>query len=804
MHAGTANDVNWDELDRYAAIVNQQIDLLINYTAGDAFLYRQRARAAVAADTRLNIGGTALAVILSALVAWLLARRVIGPVAAASAVAGRIADGQLDVEIPQGSADELGELLAAMRVMRENIKTMMQNEVAQRRSAQARLADALESSSEGIIVVDNQGHIALANRQAVDFLGCSPDVFAAAPTGRADGWTALLASGEDLLMTREIHLADGRWLRVSRNTTQEGGVIVVCSDISLMKEQEATLKGANLRLDAALDNMLQGLCLYDADDRLQVVNHRFFEIFGLPPERVRPGITFYEILELSIAAGNHPGRSASQLQLDHTDFVARHLTGTRFIELHGGRVVASTHRPTSDGGWVATHEDVTERRLAEAKIIHMAGHDALTNLPNRMLFREQMEHALGRVDRGEGIAVLYLDLDRFKAVNDTLGHPIGDALLCKVTERIGAVVRGTDTVSRLGGDEFAILQIGAPQPTGAKVLATRVIEAIGELFDVEGHQIVIGASIGIAIAPNDGTEPDQLLKNADMALYRAKSTGRGTYHFFQPEMDAQMQARRILELDLRKALAAGQFELFYQPFVDLLTNKVSGFEALVRWNHPVRGLVPPDEFIPLAEEIGLIAPLGEWVLKKACLEAATWPGNLSVAVNLSPAQLRSRAFVFSVVAALEDSHLAATRLELEITETVLLQNTEATLQALHQIRQLGVRIAMDDFGTGYSSLSYLRSFPFDKIKIDRSFVAELDEKNDSVAIIRAVTGLAGSLGMTTTAEGVETKEQLDILRLEGCTQVQGYLFSRPRPTKDLPAVLREFEARKLRVVGARD
>ena len=502
-----------------------------------------------------------------------------------------------------------------------------------------------------------------------------------------------------------------------------------------------------------------------------------------------------------MAAGNHPGRTASDLLSEHTDFVARHATGTKFQELHGERVVASTHRPTSDGGWVATHEDVTDRRRAEAKIIHMAGHDALTNLPNRILFREQMEQALTRVDRGEGVAVLYLDLDRFKGVNDTLGHPIGDVLLRKVTERLRAVVRETDTVARLGGDEFAILQIGAPQPTGATILATRVIEAIEELFDVEGHQVVIGASIGIAVAPNDGTEPDQLLKNADMALYRAKSTGRGTYHFFQPEMDAQMQARRILELDLRKAFVADQFELYYQPFVDLVTNKVSGFEALVRWNHPERGLVPPDEFIPLAEEIGLIAPLGEWVLKNACLEAATWPDHLSVAVNLSPAQLRRRTSVFSVVAASQESHWRQPGWSWRSTKPCCCRTPRRCWRRFIDIRQLGVRIAMDDFGTGYSSLSYLRSFPFDKIKIDRSFVGGLDAVGDSVAIIRAVTGLAGSLGMTTTAEGVETEEQLDILRTEGCTHVQGYLFSWPRPTKDIPALLRTLEEREARATG---
>jgi diguanylate cyclase (GGDEF)-like protein len=542
--------------------------------------------------------------------------------------------------------------------------------------------------------------------------------------------------------------------------------------------------------------MLQGLCLYDAENRLQVVNQRFCDIFGLAPKQVQPGITFYEILELSVAAGNHAGTTASELLTDHMDFVAQHPTGTRFLELRGRRVVASTHRPTSDGGWVATHEDVTDRREAEAKIIHMAKHDAITNLPNRILFRERMEQALSH--RGERVAVLYLDLDRFKSVNDTLGHPIGDALLCAVTERLQTLVRGTDTVARLGGDEFAILQIGASQPTGATILATRVIEAIAEYFDLEGHQVIIGTSIGIAVAPTDGTEPDQLLRNADMALCRVKATGRGTYHFFQPEMDAQMQARRILELDLRKALGAGQFEVYYQPFVDLMTSEVKGFEALARWNHPERGVVPPDQFIPIAEEIGLIVPLGEWVLKQACLEAATWPGNLTVAVNLSPAQFRNRTLVLSVLSALGDSGLAATRLELEITETVLLQDTAIVLEALHQIRELGVRFAMDDFGTGYSSLSYLRSFPFDKIKIDRSFVVELGKKKDGLAIVHAVTDLGSRLGMITTAEGVETEEQLESLRTTGCNQVQGYLFSRPRPAKDIPALLQELMPREFR------
>jgi diguanylate cyclase (GGDEF)-like protein len=407
--------------------------------------------------------------------------------------------------------------------------------------------------------------------------------------------------------------------------------------------------------------------------------------------------------------------------------------------------------------------------------------------------------------------VLYLDLDRFKSVNDTLGHPVGDALLCAVTERLGRLVRGTDTVARLGGDEFAILQVGAQQPTGAKALAARIIESLAQPFEIDGHQIVIGTSVGVALAPTDGREPDQLLKNADMALYRAKADGRGIYHFFQPEMDAQMQARRMLELDLRKAMSADEFELHYQPKIDLATNKVGGFEALLRWKHPVRGFVSPAEFIPLAEEIGLIVPLGEWVLKQACTEAAKWDNRLSVAVNLSAAQFRSSTLVLSVVSALGSSGLAASRLELEITETVLLHDTAAVLQSLHQLRDLGVRTSMDDFGTGYSSLSYLRSFPFDRIKIDRSFVGEVTKNNDCVAIIRAVVSLGASLGMETTAEGVETEEQLEILRAEGCTQAQGYLFSPARPASELPALLqklsssttgRRSKSRSARVAGA--
>jgi len=422
----------------------------------------------------------------------------------------------------------------------------------------------------------------------------------------------------------------------------------------------------------------------------------------------------------------------------------------------------------------------------------MARHDALTDLPNRILFKERIQDALGRVPRGENAAVLCFDLDRFKSVNDSLGHPAGDALLKLVAERMRETLRKADTVARFGGDEFAVVQVGGVQPQESTALAQRIIEVLSAPYDLNGQQVVIGVSVGIAIAPMDGAEPELLLKNGDMALYRAKNDGRGVYRFFEPEMDARMQLRRTLEIDLRHALSNGEFELFYQPVLNVATHEVTNFEALLRWHHPQRGLVPPAEFIPLAEEIGLIVPLGEWVLRQACADAAGWPDHIKVAVNLSPVQFRNKKLLEAVVMALATSQLPARRLELEITEGVLLVEHEATVSMLHELRALGVSIAMDDFGTGYSSLSYLRSFPFDKIKIDGSFIRNISDQDSSLAIIRAVTGLGASLGMETTAEGVETKEQLQRIRSEGCTEIQGFLISKPCPITEVPDLLAKY------------
>jgi diguanylate cyclase (GGDEF)-like protein len=469
------------------------------------------------------------------------------------------------------------------------------------------------------------------------------------------------------------------------------------------------------------------------------------------------------------------------------------------LETPTGRAFRVVGHPKQGGGWVATFEDVTERRDAQAQIFHMARHDALTNLPNRTLFREQLEHALRLIKRNEKVAVFCIDLDHFKDVNDSLGHPIGDELLKEVGRRLGQCVREGDTVSRLGGDEFAIVQIGGEvQVAEASAVASRVIEVVGTPYLIQGHQVIVGASIGISVAPGDGSDPDQLLKNADMALYRAKADGRGAFRFFETGMDARAQARRLMEVDLRAALLRGEFEVYYQPIYDLKADQIICFEALLRWNHPLRGLIPPVEFIALAEETGLIIPIGDWVLRTACMNAVRWPQDVRVAVNLSPAQFKNRNLVTSVIAAVSASGLAANRLELEITESVLLEDSEGTLATLHKLRDLGVRISMDDFGTGYSSLSYLRSFPFDKIKIDRSFVHELATRGDSMAIVRAVTGLGKSLGISTTAEGVETREQLALLRSEGCNEVQGFLFSQPRPAAEVEKMLTKG---RLRVVA---
>jgi diguanylate cyclase (GGDEF)-like protein len=438
---------------------------------------------------------------------------------------------------------------------------------------------------------------------------------------------------------------------------------------------------------------------------------------------------------------------------------------------------------------VAVHEDVTERRRAEARITHLAHHDHLTDLPNRAFFREELTQAVARMRRDETFAVLWLDLDRFKNVNDTLGHSVGDDLLKQVGLRLSDCAGPGNFTARLGGDEFSIICGHGQKPDEIGRLAQRIIDAVCLPYSIDEQQIIVGVTVGIAIAPNDGVDPDQLLKNADIAMYRAKADGRGTYRFFEPEMDRLIQSRRALEIDLRRALTNGQLELYYQPLINRVSGTVTAMEALLRWNHPERGLIQPGDFIPLAEEAGLISSLGEWVVRTACAEALTWSPTIKVAVNLSAIQFKGGNLVHTILSALARSGLVASRLEVEITESVLLDDDPATVAVLHQLRGLGVRIVMDDFGTGYSSLSYFRRFPFDKIKIDRSFIRDVTDEGDGLKIVRSIIQLANSLKIDVVAEGVETAEQLRIVSQEGCTEFQGYFFSKPQPASRIAEVI---------------
>jgi diguanylate cyclase (GGDEF)-like protein len=558
----------------------------------------------------------------------------------------------------------------------------------------------------------------------------------------------------------------------------------------LLRRTHGELHTQNERFDAALNNMSQALCMVDTEQRLIVCNQRYTELFALPLDAAAPRTPIGDILH-KIASGSHSmGELASAIHLKQEMLIRDESAGTFVTEQSAERSISVSHRPMPGGGWIATYEDITERRLADARIAYMAHHDALSGLPNRVLFRERLEYEVGRLERKGGwLAVLCLDLDHFKNVNDTLGHPAGDLLLQVVAQRLRGCVREGDTVARLSGDEFAILQPSPEQPQDARTLAERLVKVLGMPYDIDGHRVVISVSAGIALAPLDGYDADDLLKKADVALYRAKFSGRSCSRFFEPEMRTQLQARLTMEADLREALEGRQLELFYQPLFNLEENRIRGFEALLRWHHPKRGLVSPDQFIPVAEDTGLIVPIGEWVLQQACKDASGWPTDIRVAVNLSPLQFMSPRLAGAVADAMAQAGLAASRLELEVTESVLLQDSEVVLGLLNELHGMGLRIALDDFGTGYSSLSYLRRFPFSKIKIDRSFLMELTDGPDSAAFVDAIVNIASSLGMTSTAEGVETAEQLAQIRRAGCTDAQGYYFGRPRPNTHVLALL---------------
>ncbi|HLH87037.1 MAG TPA: PAS-domain containing protein [Xanthobacteraceae bacterium] len=582
-------------------------------------------------------------------------------------------------------------------------------------------------------------------------------------------------------------LRDGRMIQVTHQPMEEGGWVAIHEDVTAEKLAEAglikkseELRRANMRFDAALNNMSQGLCMYDAEQRIVVANNRFAEIYGLTAEQIRAGLTVRQLVEYRIANGSYTGTVE--------EYVGRIFEEATDIQTHaGGRVVSIQRLRLPDGSVLTTHEDITDRRQSEAKVAFMAHHDLLTGLANRTFFMEKIEEAGARLRRrGEAFSVFMLDLDRFKDVNDSLGHPAGDALLKEMAQRLRSSLRETDVLARLGGDEFAILQGGEThQRDSAIMLAVRINEVVARPFELEGRRVTIGTSIGIALAPQDGVDPDDLIKKADLALYRTKSQGRNGFNFFDANMTAEADARHQLENEMREGIARNEFELFYQPMYDAETRAMRGAEALVRWRHPQKGLVPPDRFIPLAEDTGLIVQLGGWILQKACTDAAAWPDHVKVAVNLSSMQFRKGDLFDIILCALVESGLPPERLEVEITESVLLENEANYATLLQQLKNIGVAIVLDDFGTGYSSLGYLTKFPVDKIKIDKSFTQGLIARAECAAVIASVLTLARGLDIATTAEGVETEDQYDMLRAAGVNFVQGYLFCRPCPAAEL-------------------
>ena len=559
------------------------------------------------------------------------------------------------------------------------------------------------------------------------------------------------------------------------------------------REREAALAG---QFDTALNNMPHGLCMFAADGRLAVMNHCFSQMMKLSDDLVHSGASASDIAAACVSSGSISEASARIILLEIENSQARDIITTD-PDIVRGRSLSWTFQPMAGGGAVVLLEDITERRNAEARITHLARYDELTALPNRVNFRDEIERLLAVPHDAEQLsALLFIDLDQFKQVNDTLGHPCGDQLLCAVADRLRAMLRPEDFVARFGGDEFVVFQQNIKSAEEAAGLARRMVDHLSERYKIDNHLVEIGASVGIATA-SPGISADTLLKNADMALYRAKADGRGTFCFFRDEMAQTVEARRILELDLRKALANEEFELFYQPLVNLKSGRIATCEALLRWNHPVRGTVSPIDIIPVAEDMGLIVDLGRWILRKACMECMKWPETVSVAVNFSPQQFHQRDVLSEVRYALEVSGLPAHRLEIEITESSLLRNTQLTHDVLAQLRTIGVRISLDDFGTGYSSLSYLHNFPLQKVKIDRSFLEGIDTDRP-LTLLRGVARLSADLGMSVVVEGIETNEQLELISADGTvTEAQGYLFSRPVPAVRVRQLLNASHGRRV-------
>jgi diguanylate cyclase (GGDEF)-like protein/PAS domain S-box-containing protein len=676
-----------------------------------------------------------------------------------------------------------------------------QNQQAQQRlkSEKHTLDTALNNMTQGLVLYDASARVVTCNRRYIDMYDLSTDI--AKPgcrffdliqhrkeTGSFEGNVEEFCSTiiENVAQGKITHTimecADGRSFQIVNKPLPQGGWVATIEDITQRRTLEQERDRNYTFLRQIIDHIPTQITVKDVRDRRYVLANRVAEAqFGIPHDSI-VGKTAFELFPKATADAITANDEKSLERADGL-FLDEH----PWESIREGKRFNTSRRigiPDSAGQIryiVNVVDDVTEKRRANERIAHLAHYDALTDLPNRVLFRERIERELERANQGEQFALLYIDIDEFKGINDSLGHHVGDELLKAVARRIRNCIRENDHVARLGGDEFAVIQTGVGTMDDVVEFVSRIQEAIRQPYECFGHQLSTDASIGIGLAPRDGTELDQLIKNADLAMYDAKGAGRRTYRFFEPAMDARAKARLTLERELRQALVEGGFEIHYQPVVDLGRDEVTGCEALLRWRHPEHGLISPADFIPVAEDTGLIVELGEWVLRTACEEASTWPDHIRLAVNVSPVQLKSPALGLKIAGALASSGLAANRLEIEITEAVLIRDDETALAILHQLRAIGIRIALDDFGTGYSSLSYLKRFPFDKIKIDRSFVTDIAEIDGASVIVQAVVNIAAASNMTTTAEGVETSKQKDILRALGCTEMQGYLFSAAKP-----------------------
>jgi diguanylate cyclase (GGDEF)-like protein/PAS domain S-box-containing protein len=685
------------------------------------------------------------------------------------------------------------------------------------RETNDRFDAALANMPTGLSMFDAEGRLMVWNERYVELYGMSPEVVrrgadiydVVAHRKRTSGLDMdarayvdefrndLLRDGRSVKISR---LDDGRVMSVTNTAIAGGGWIAIHENITervgdeeALFNQAAELARINLRFDTALSHMTQGLSMFDERKRLVVWNKRFAELYDVPEKFLKVGTPYEDIIADRFARGvtkADTSPEAVKAKIAELSSLAR--DSHRVDELADGRFLLLSRQPMPGGGWLAIMEDITERKRAEAEIVHLARHDVLTGLANRAEFNEKLEEASKRLKRGgAAITVMMLDLDRFKSVNDMYGHPAGDELLVEVGRRLKSTLRETDLLARLGGDEFAILQEGGPaQHEGAIALALRILTAISEPFDLGGFEVNIGTSVGIAMAPEHGTEPEELLKSADLALYTAKTQGRSDYRIYQPGMLEDATSQQLAESELRDAIAEERFELHYQPVVDVATRQICGVEALIRWRHPDKGLVGPDQFIPLAESTGLIAPIGEWILQRACADAAKWPAHIRLAINISAVQFKKGNLFEIILCALVESGLEPERLELEITETSLLENQEAHLATIRQLKNLGITLALDDFGTGYSSVTYLTNFPFDKIKIDRTFTHGVLERRDYAAVVSSVLTLAKGLDKVTTVEGIETEQQFEYMRQAGVDLAQGYLFSPAVPASELDFTVR--------------